>query len=159
MSNRFGAFVIGAVAVFGFLFTVGENRAHADSVLTDAQRQDLTNSRYVYISSQRKDGNFGSPAEIWFLFHDEAVWVGTTPESWRARRIKAGRTDAKIAVGKVDGPSFKAKGAIVKDPTVEELMFTTFAKKYPDGWPNHEQKFRNGFKDGRRILIKYTPVK
>ena len=34
------------------------------------------------------------------------------------RRIKKGRTTAKIAVGKVDGPSFMATGAIVNDPDV-----------------------------------------
>ena len=158
MSNRFETFVIGAILMFGLLFTVGEQQSHADSVLTDAQQRLLADSRYVYISSQRKGGNFGAPAEIWFLFHDDAVWVGTTPESWRVRRIRKGRPDAKIAISKVDGPSFKAKGAIVKDPKVEELMFTTFANKYPEGWPKHEQKFRDGFKDGSRILIKYTPV-
>lgn len=159
MIKRLGAFAVALALAFGLLLTTGCRPAHADSALTEAQRDDLANSRYVYISSQRKGGNFGSPAEIWFLFHDGAVWVGTTPNSWRARRIKAGRPDAKIAVGKVDGPSIKAKGAIVKDAAVEELMFKTFASKYPEGWPKHEQKFRDGFKDGSRILIKYTPSK
>jgi hypothetical protein len=125
--------------------------------LSDAQREGLTNSRYVYIASQRKDGTFGSPAEIWFLFHDGAVWVGTPPQSWRVKRIKAGRPNATIAIGKVDGPSFKAKGELVKDTQMEELLFKTFATKYPEGWPTHEAKFRSGFKDGSRVLIKYVP--
>jgi hypothetical protein len=156
MRRRFiGLAVVVAIGLLSLPFS---RTARSDQArLADAQRELLTNSRYVYISSQRKDGSFGSPAEIWFLFHDNAVWVGTTPQSWRARRIQAGRPDAKIAIGKVDGPSFQAKGQIVKDARVEELMFKTFASKYPEGWPQHEQRFRSGFKEGSRILIKYVP--
>jgi len=139
------------------LLTSGLVARPAAAGLSEAERDGLTNSRYVYISSQRKDGTFGSPAEIWFLFHDGAVWVGTLPQSWRAKRIKAGRPNATIAIGKVDGPSFKAKGQLVKDTQMEELLFKTFATKYPEGWPKHEAKFRSGFKDGTRVLIKYTP--
>ncbi len=118
----------------------------------------LSNSKYVYISSQRKDGSFGTPAEIWFLFHDDAVYVGTRPDSWRARRIRAGRTRAKIAIGKVDGLSFFAEGEILKEPKVQELMLKSYALKYPDGWPKYADSFRQGFLDGSRILIRYTPL-
>jgi len=117
----------------------------------------LETSKYVYISSTRKDGSLSKPAEIWFLYHNGAVYVGTPPTSWRAKRIKKGRTTAKIAIGKPDGPSFTATGAIVNEPDVMTVMYETYAKKYPDGWPQFEQKFRTGFKDGSRVLIKYTP--
>ena len=117
----------------------------------------LESSKYVYISSTRKDGSLGKPAEIWFLYHNGAVYVGTPPTSWRAKRIKKGRSAAKIAVGKGDGPSFMATGAIVNEPDVLPVLFETYAKKYPDGWKQFEEKFRTGFKDGSRVLIKYTP--
>jgi hypothetical protein len=117
----------------------------------------LENSKYVYISSTRKDGSFGKPAEIWFMYHNGAVYVGTPPTSWRAKRIKKGRPTAKIAVGKVDGPSFTATGAIVNEPDVLPVLYETYAKKYADGWTRFEEKFRTGFKDGSRVLIKYTP--
>ena len=71
-----------------------------------AAREQLATAKYVYISSTRKDGALSKPAEIWFLVHDGAVYVGTPPTTWRARRIKAGRPQAKIWVGKPDGPSF-----------------------------------------------------
>jgi hypothetical protein len=155
MTKRFVSMGL-LVATIGLLFDAG-TRPPAAAALSDPQRELLANSRYVYISSQRKDGGFGAPAEIWYFFHDGAIWVGTTPQSWRAKRIKAGRPNARIAIGKTDGPTLAAKGEIVKDPKVEELMFTAFANKYPEGWPKHEQRFRSGFKDGSRILIKYTP--
>lgn len=126
--------------------------------LSDEIRQALKDSKYVYIASQRKDGTFGSKAEIWFFEHDGAVWVGTSPSSWRARRIKAGRTAAKVYVGKPDGLSFDAVGSIVQDAAVQKRMFETYAKKYPGGWPQHESRFREGFADGSRVMIKYVPT-
>ena len=117
----------------------------------------LASSKYVYIASARKGGAMSKPAEIWFLYHNGAVYVGTPPTTWRARRIKAGRTTAKIWVGKADGPSFMATGAIVTEPDVYPIMFETYAKKYAGDWGKFEDKFRTGFKDGSRVLIKYTP--
>ena len=125
--------------------------------LSKALDVQLRESKHVYISSTRKDGSLGKPAEIWFLYHGGAVYVGTPPTSWRVRRIKAGRPAAKIWVGKADGPSFTATGTIVNDPAVQEEMFRTYAKKYPQRWPQYEEKFRTGFKSGARVMVKYTP--
>jgi hypothetical protein len=128
-----------------------------DAELSSEIKAALANSTYVYIASTRKNGSLSKPAEIWFLYRDGAVYVGTPPTSWRARRIKAGRTQAKIWVGKADGPAFMATGAIVSDPAAQQAMLEAYAKKYPDGWSKFEEKFRSGFKDGTRVLIKYTP--
>ena len=119
--------------------------------------QGLETAKYVYISSTRKDGALGAPAEIWFLWHDGAVYVGTRPSSWRVKRIKAGRPEAKIAVGSANGPSFTATGSLVTDPRIQALMLESYAKKYPDGWAQHADGFRSGFKDGSRVVVKYVP--
>jgi len=147
--------IIHALVALTLLITAGATWAGEAPATA---REQLATAKYVYISSTRKDGSLSKPAEIWFLSHNGAVYVGTLPTSWRARRIKAGRPQATIWVGKPDGPSFTATGTIVKDPAIETLMLDTYAKKYPDGWPKYEQKFRSGFKDGSRIIIKYTPT-
>ena len=118
----------------------------------------LSDSKYAYISSTRKDGSLGKPAEIWFMYRNGAVYVASPPTTWRVRRIKAGRPQVKIAVGSPTGPSFTATGAIVNEPDIHPALFETYAKKYPDGWPKFEDKFRSGLKDGSRVLIKYTPA-
>ena len=147
-----GKALIAAVA-----FAMTWNGVAVAGDLSNSLKEQLTTSKYVYISSQRKNGSFSKPAEIWFLYRDNAVYVGTPPTTFRAKRIKHGHTAAKIAVGKPDGPSFEAVGSIVQDPKIYDEMFQTYAKKYPDGWSKFEQKFRDGFKDGSRVLIKYTP--
>lgn len=117
----------------------------------------LREATYVYVQSERKSGELGAPAEIWFHVENGAVWVGTRPASWRVRRIKAGRTRARVAVGSPTGPAFDATAALVEDDAVAERLMEAFAKKYADGWKRHEQSFRDGFKSGERVLVRYTP--
>jgi hypothetical protein len=123
----------------------------------DGVREQLDTATYVYVQSERKSGELGAPAEIWFHVEGDAVWVGTRPASWRVRRIQAGRTRARVAVGSRSGPAFDATAAVVDDPAVAGRLMDAFAKKYPAGWKNHEQGFRDGFKTGERVLVRYTP--
>jgi hypothetical protein len=117
----------------------------------------LRESKYVYIQSERKSAELGRPAEIWYYWDGHAAYVGTRPASWRVRRIKAGRTRARIAAGKPDGPAFDATGTLVRDPAIEAKLMAEFARKYPDRWPQHAEGFRKGFASGERVLVRYTP--
>jgi hypothetical protein len=122
----------------------------------DVERR-LAEAKYVYLQSERKTGEWGKAAEIWFYVEKGDVYVGTRPTSWRVRRIKAGRKRARIAVGAPDGPTFEATGSVAADAGVEQRMMEHFARKYPDGWPRHADSFRQGFKTGERVLVRYTP--
>ena len=117
----------------------------------------LREGKYVYIQSERKSHQLGKPAEIWFFYDGTAVYVGTRPTSWRVRRIKAGRRRAHIAVGKPDGPAFDATGELVHDAAIEQRLLEAYAKKYPEGWTRFADSFREGFKTGDRVLVRYTP--
>lgn len=128
------------------------------AALSDDQRALLEKSEFVYISSTRKDGNLGEPAEIWFFMHEGDLFVGTSPESWRVKRIGWGRPQAKIWIGKRDGPSYRAVGSIEKDPAIQAKLLEAFAKKYPKGWVRWEKNFREGFADGSRVLVRYRAV-
>ena len=139
---------------FFFLATPQQSAAELSSEL----KQALDSSKYVYIQSERKSGELGSKAEIWFFEHDGAVWVGTPVTTYRVRRIQAGRTKAKVWIGSRDGVSFDATGSLVKDEAINEIMFKTFAEKYSDGWPQYEEGFRSGFADGSRTLVRYDPA-
>jgi hypothetical protein len=131
--------------------------AAARAVLSPDLVKALGEARYVYIQSERKGGEFGKPAEIWFFVDGGTVYVGTRPSSWRVKRIKAGRPKARIAVGSPSGPSFEATGKLVKDPALEQKLMAAFAKKYPEGWATHAESFREGFRTGERVLVAYNP--
>jgi hypothetical protein len=141
------------VAVLALLVCVAGARAGLSPELDEALRE----STYVYVQSQRKSGDWGKPAEIWFFYDGGRVYVGTRPTSWRVKRIGWKRDKARIAVGKPDGPAFEAKADLVKDPEIERRLMADFAKKYPEGWAKHEQSFRDGFKSGDRVVVRYTP--
>jgi hypothetical protein len=130
--------------------------ANSGSLSPELQKE-LESSKHVYIQSTRADGSLSKAAEIWFMYHKGAVWVCSETTSHRVKRIQAGKTGAKIAVGKSDGPSFTAKGSIVKDAEVNKVLFETFAKKYASGWTSYEKEFQNGLADGSRTLVKYDP--
>lgn len=123
--------------------------------LTPEMKDKLARAQYVYIQSERKTG-WSLPSEIWFFAEGDTVYVGTRPTSWRVKRIKAGRTKARIAVGNPAGSAFEATGAIVKDPAIEKKLMEAFAKKYPAGWKNHAAGFEEGFQSGERVLVAYT---
>ena len=126
--------------------------------LTTAESRELADATYIYLSSTRKDGSLSKPAEIWFQVIDGAIYVGTRPDSWRAKRLGWGRDGAKIWIGKRDGPSLRATGAFVKDPALYQRFCDGLAAKYPKTWPRYEKGFREGLPDGSRVLIRYTPV-
>ena len=125
--------------------------------LSPDTEQALKDAKFVYIQSQRKSGEFGKPAEIWFFFENGAVYVGTRPTSWRVKRIKAGHAKARIAVGSATGPTFEATGSLSTDGTIQQHLLEAYAKKYPERWEDFEAGFRDGFKSGDRILVKYKP--
>jgi hypothetical protein len=120
-------------------------------------QEKLASSEFVYISSTRKDGTLSRPAEIWFLWFKGSVYVASAPTTWRVRRIRWGRPQAKIWIGKPDGPSFTATGAVVDEPEARAALLETFAKKYESGWKRWEESFRTGLADGGRVLVRYTP--
>jgi len=131
--------------------------ASAEALSAEIEKE-LASATYVYIASTRKDGSLGEPAEIWFLYHDGAVYVGTNPTSWRVKRITWGRPAANIWAGKRDGDSFAATGEILDDDAIEAKILETFAEKYPEGWKKYGDGFRKGFADGSRVVVKYAPV-
>jgi hypothetical protein len=129
----------------------------ASAALAPDVEKALRDSTYVYVQSERKSGEWSKPAEIWFHYEDGKVYVATRPSSWRVRRIGWKRTKARIAVGKSDGPAFEATGALVKDPALEQRLMDDYAKKYSDRFPKYAQDFRDGFKSGERVVVRYTP--
>jgi hypothetical protein len=148
------------------LLVVGRTRAAAadppapgtGGTLSPEQLKQLADAQFIYIQSTRKDGTLGKPAEIWFTVMDGAVWVGSAPSSWRAKRIRWKRPQVRIAIGSTSGPSLRATGSFVKDATLENRFCDQLAVKYPAKWSSWEKSFRGGFASGERVLIRYTPV-
>ena len=102
--------------------------------------------------------------------HDQgSVVLATASKSWKARALRSGRDRARIWVGDfgpVSGagdkfrsaPSFLAKATRDLDDAAFARLLEAFGKKYPDGWGKWEPRFKSGWEDGSRTMIRYVPI-
>lgn len=120
-------------------------------------KEELTSSRGVFVvpadTVTRK-----APIEYWFVYQNGIIYVPSPVRDPRVRSIQKGQPRATISIGKADGPSFVATGAIVNDAKIRDFVFVELQRKYPDLWQVYGAAFRVGFNEGSRVLIKYTPT-
>jgi hypothetical protein len=145
-------------------------RADAAYTLPTQVVHALRTSPLVYISPLKRDGSESEcHGEVWYFWDRGAVVIGTTGDAWKARAVASGLERARIWVGDFgrgqkgpDGPfrkapSFLAGAARDSDPATFERLYEAFGKRYADEWAKWGPRFRSGYSDGARILIRYTP--
>jgi hypothetical protein len=163
--------VLKAGVALGGLALLPTSSAHAegDSLSPDTRRA-LEESPLVYISPLHPDGKESScHGEVWYCVDEGGVLIGTNKDRWKSRALRSGRDEARIWVGDFgpvkqfpsgfrSGPSFKAKAERVKDDAAFARLLAAYGKKYPDGWGKWRPRFQQGWADGSRVLIRYTPI-
>jgi hypothetical protein len=109
---------------------------------------------------------------VWYAWLDGAVVVNTAPKTWKARALKRGLDRARIWVGDYGtwkralgrnedfrkAPSFDAKATVTRNAALLDRLLAVFDEKYPDEIGEWRDKMRDGFFDGSRLLIRYTPI-
>ena len=93
----------------------------------------LRSSSYIYVATQRKNGELGSFSPIWFVYEDGKIFFSTSPDSWKAKRIAKG-SPLTIRVGSVDGPTLIGKAKKVTDPAYIDKMGEVYSRKYWIAW-------------------------
>ena len=137
--------------------------------LDAAAKQALEESLLVYVSPLKGDGQESScHGEVWFLEHEGDVVLFTAKSSWKTRALDRGWDQARIWVGDhgqaKDGeafkkaPNFLAKASFETDQAVFDALLNSFATKYPKEWGKWEPRFKKGWSDGSRALIRYRPT-
>jgi PPOX class probable F420-dependent enzyme len=135
------ALVVGAIAHAGFSPEVAEA---------------LKTAKNLYVATERKDGSLSKVSPVWFMFDGEAVYFGTLPTSWKARRIRQG-SPLHVWVGRSDGPHFVGAAELLADPALAERMAPVYSQKYWIAWlglfrPNPER-----VRAGKTVLVKVHP--
>ncbi|MFQ5513027.1 MAG: hypothetical protein ACE5FG_01210 [Myxococcota bacterium] len=138
--------------------------------LPETTRKELERSPYVYVSPLHPDGRESRcHGEVWFFVHRGDVVIATGQDRWKARALERGWRRARLWVGdhgrvKKDGerfrkgPSFVAQASRDRDRATFEALMRRFASKYPTEWGKWEPRFRKGYGDGSRVLIRYHPI-
>jgi hypothetical protein len=133
----------------------------------------LERSGFVYVSPLRADGSESTcHGEVWFGWEGGAVVLITARDSWKARAVARGLDGARIWVGdhgtwkRLVGsseefrkaPVFDARAEIATDAALLERLIASYERKYPAEIGRWRDRFREGFADGSRVLIRYTPL-
>jgi hypothetical protein len=158
------------VVVGAALLPLRAGRAGQEFALPEATRKALETSSYVYVSPLHPDGKESRcHGEVWYSYDKGDVVIATGNERWKTRAVERGWTRTRIWVGdygrvKSDGdrfrtgPSFLAEARHDRDRAAFERLMARFGKKYPDEWEKWEPRFRKGYAEGSRVLIRYRPI-
>lgn len=161
-----GGLALGALA----LPRLGARAAQDAYALPQAARKALGESPLVYVSPLKSDGGESRcHGEVWFTTDGDDVLLATGKDAWKARAVAKGLERARLWVGDFGpvgkagdryraAPSFLARVRRDSDPAAFEGLMRGYAEKYADEWGKWGPRFRKGYDDGSRVLLRYTPI-
>lgn len=107
--------------------------AYGGETLDEGIEKALQTEPYIYVATQRLNGEWSTPAPVWFMYEGGRVYFTTSPSSHKAQRIHR-RSTVRIWVGRKDGPSFDGEARFIKDSTVVARMGAAYGQKYWIAW-------------------------
>ena len=135
-----------------------------------AAKPTLDTSHLIYLTPYRSDGSESAcHGEVWFVHHEQEIYVVTKADAWRANAIRQKLDKAKIWIGEFGmwkssndayraAPSLDINGAIEADTRVHARILDAFGKKYAKEWGVWGPRFRDGLDEGSRVMLRYQPA-
>lgn len=164
-------FVLGGALAVGTLALWPRRAAAAPGyALPEATRQALASSPLVYVSPLRRSGaESRCHGEVWFCVDEGAVLIATASDRWKARAVRSGHDRARLWVGDFGSvqsagdryrkaPTFVARAELVPERPVFDRLMAAFGQRYAKEWGKWEPRFAQGYADGSRVVIRYTPI-
>ena len=160
----------GGILLAAAALPFGRARAEEAFRLTAGTTQVLARSPLVYVSPLKSDGaESRCHGEVWYFVDGDDVVLATATDAWKSRALRLGLDRARIWVGDYGvarsadgpfrkGPSFLAEASIDTDPAAFERLLAAFGKKYASSWGKWEPRFRSGYADGTRRVLRYRPI-
>ena len=127
----------------------------------------LNKSGLIYLSPLVAGGKESQcQGEVWFVYHNEEIFVCTPATTWRAEAMRRGYRRAKIWIGEFgvwkkaenrfrSAPYIELRGQLETDAVVHTEVLGVFGSKYPAEWDKWGPRFRDGLADGSRVLLRY----
>lgn len=128
----------------------------------------LDKSQLIYLSPVVSGGRESAcKGEVWFIHHENQIYVVTQADAWRAEAVRKGFTRAKIWIGEFgmwksagdryrSAPYLEIEGQIESDREKHLQLLPVFGKKYAAEWGSWGPRFRDGLSDGSRVMLRYT---
>lgn len=127
----------------------------------------LDKSALIYLTPILSNGNESQcHGEVWFVHHDNEIFVVTQTTAWRAEAIRKGLTEAAIWIGEFgawtrakdkyrSAPYLRIDGRLEEDEQVHAQLLTLFGKKYSKEWGSWGPRFQQGLAEGSRVMLRY----
>ncbi len=131
--------------------------AHGASGFSNEVEVALKTEKHIYVATQRVNGEWSTPAPVWFMYDGEAVYLTTAPTSHKAHRIHRG-SPVRVWVGKKDGPFFAGEAHFVKDQAVVERMAEAYTHKYWIAWLGLFRPRPGRVATGQTLIVKIVPI-
>ena len=133
----------------------------------------LESSPFVYVSPLRSDGTESRcHGEVWYGWIDGVVLLNAESGTWKARAVSTGLTGARVWVGDHGrwkgligpneafrkAPHFDAVVDRVTESALNEKLLAAYDTKYAESFDRWRDKMRQGFENGDRVVLRYTPA-
>ncbi|MFT4561498.1 MAG: hypothetical protein ACI9BW_001239 [Gammaproteobacteria bacterium] len=127
----------------------------------------LDKSKLIYLTPIVSAGKESAcHGEVWFVHHNQEIFVVTQADAWRAEATRKGFNKASIWIGEfgawknakkqyLSAPFLRIEGQLEKDAAVHASVLEVFGAKYSNEWSSWGPRFKNGLADGSRVLLRY----
>lgn len=140
----FASLMIVAVA-----FDVGAEPLPAD------MKQALSTQKEIYVATRRADGSVSEAAPIWFWWDGTNVYFSTSPDSYKAKRIRRG-SPVLVSVQGAKGPFIEGTAEIIDDLAVVERMGEAYNEKYWIAWIGFFRPRADRVAAGKTVAVRVT---
>lgn len=123
--------------------------------LSEAIETALKTESYIYVATRRANGEWSTPAPVWFTYDAGAIYFTTAPSSHKAQRIRRG-SSVRIWVGRKDGPLVEGEARFIKEPDVIEHMSAAYGQKYWIAWLGFFRPRPGRVASGKTLAVKVT---
>jgi general stress protein 26 len=125
--------------------------------LRDEIKAALQSESYIYVATRRLNGEWSTPAPVWFTYDGVAIYFTTSPTSHKAHRIYRG-SPVRIWVGRKDGPLLEGEAHFIKDRAIVERMAASYKQKYWIAWLGFFRPRPRRVAAGKTLAVKVAPA-
>ena len=126
--------------------------------MSDELKTALQSESYIYVATQRRNGEWSAAAPVWFMYDDDAIYFTTAPGSHKARRIARGAA-VRLWVGRKDGPLLEGDVQLVTDLAIVERMGERYKQKYWIAWLGFFRPRPGRVAEGKTLAVKVAPLR
>jgi general stress protein 26 len=147
--------------VLGLVFSAGvllASTAQEAEQLSEEIKAALQTEPYIYVATRRLNGEWSTPAPVWFMSNGDAIYFTTSPTSHKALRIHRG-SSVRIWVGRKDGPLLEGEARFVKDRAIIERMAERYAQKYWIAWLGFFKPRPGRVAAGKTLAVQVFPIR